>query len=168
MPFRNNFFETIVSFETIEHLIRYERFLNEVKRVLMRRGYFIVSTPNKKLTSSRKGRQRNPFHAREFNAQEFSQLLSAFFTDFQLYGQHYCTVKDWLFGIVQRYLSSIPFPSWLKGLGRLDRTLRRPKDQKSPRRETPRSGTDPSYRVKEFRDFYPILTPAFLIGVTKK
>jgi methionine biosynthesis protein MetW len=46
LPFPDNFFDTIVAVELIEHLADTDNFLNEVKRVLKRDGYLILATPN--------------------------------------------------------------------------------------------------------------------------
>ena len=47
LPFPDNSFDTIIAFEVIEHLKRYEHFLSECNRVLRDGGKFISSTPNK-------------------------------------------------------------------------------------------------------------------------
>ena len=49
MPFSDNFFDIVVSFETIEHLENHRQYLIECKRVLKRDGLFICSSPNKKI-----------------------------------------------------------------------------------------------------------------------
>lgn len=53
LPFTDSFFDTIVSFETIEHLDANGRslFLKELYRVLKPDGTLILSTPNRRITS---------------------------------------------------------------------------------------------------------------------
>ncbi len=46
LPFEDNQFDTVISFETIEHIVEYEQFLKEIKRVLKGDGTLIISTPN--------------------------------------------------------------------------------------------------------------------------
>lgn len=46
LPFKNNQFETILSFETIEHLPNPEIFVNELNRVLQSGGYLVLTMPN--------------------------------------------------------------------------------------------------------------------------
>lgn len=87
MPFCDKFFDVIVSFETIEHLERYEDFLKGCKRVLKDDGIFICSTPNGK---GRFG-YKNPWHIREFSTEELYELLAKHFGEIRLYGQHYLT-----------------------------------------------------------------------------
>lgn len=78
LPFREEAFDSVVSFETIEHLSNHKKFLQEVKRILRIKGRFVVSTPNKELLT--KGmRPANPFHVKELGADEFFKLLNIFF-----------------------------------------------------------------------------------------
>ena len=75
-------FDVIVCFEAIEHIREQERLLGEVKRLLKRDGFFIVSTPNKG-----EYEEGNPFHLKELSPDEFRQLLSRHFQHITLLGQ---------------------------------------------------------------------------------
>jgi 2-polyprenyl-3-methyl-5-hydroxy-6-metoxy-1,4-benzoquinol methylase len=86
LPFHGNQFELIVSFETIEHVPDYQRFLAEVKRVLRADGLFIVSTPNRSVYV--KG---NPFHTKEFALDEFEEALAHHFRYVRTFSQ-----DDWI------------------------------------------------------------------------
>ncbi|MCL0094970.1 class I SAM-dependent methyltransferase [Dehalococcoidia bacterium] len=90
MPFANNSFDVIVSFETIEHLERYEDFLKECNRVVKDDGTFICSTPNRKARFGYK----NPIHFKEFSTEELYELLVGYFGEVKLYGQSYLTKID--------------------------------------------------------------------------
>lgn len=46
LPFGENEFETILSFETLEHLPRPQKFINELYRLLKPDGYLVLTTPN--------------------------------------------------------------------------------------------------------------------------
>jgi ubiquinone/menaquinone biosynthesis C-methylase UbiE len=64
----------VISFETIEHLPNIDKYLEEISRVLKPGGEFIVSTPDRRLSSvlypfTRK--PSHPFHIKEFTYQEF-------------------------------------------------------------------------------------------------
>ena len=74
LPLQNAQFDVVVSFETIEHVPDYQRFLAEVKRVLRQDGLFIVSTPNRGIYV-----EGNPFHTKEFTFAEFEQALAGYF-----------------------------------------------------------------------------------------
>ena len=84
-PFRPNSFELVVAFEVIEHLEDYRAFLNECARVVTAQGLFIVSSPNKSYyAESRAKTGPNPFHAHEFEADEFVSELSRVFSNVRL------------------------------------------------------------------------------------
>lgn len=78
-------FDTVVSFETIEHVPDAARFVAECARVLRPGGTFIVSTPNRELWSPRSPRPLQRYHVREFNLREFLAVLGPF--KVRLFGQ---------------------------------------------------------------------------------
>lgn len=73
LPFEDESFDCVVSFQVIEHIRRDKEFVSEVWRVLKPGGKFIVSTPNRPMSLT-----RNPWHVREYTAEEFRALLSIF------------------------------------------------------------------------------------------
>lgn len=73
LPFDDESFDCVVSFQVIEHIKRDRAFVGEVRRVLKPGGKFIVSTPNRPMSLT-----RNPWHVREYTAEEFSALLGDF------------------------------------------------------------------------------------------
>jgi len=88
LPLEDESVDVIVSFETIEHVseeVQIE-FLKEIRRVLKKDGYLIISTPNKTHYSD-KYNYRNPFHIKEFYYDEFRVFLSRWFSDVYLYNQ---------------------------------------------------------------------------------
>jgi SAM-dependent methyltransferase len=84
LPFDDENFDTVVSFETIEHLPRIPQYLGEVRRVLAPGGFFLVSTPRARRTTRR---PQNPHHVVEFSAGDFVALLSGHFGSVEVYGQ---------------------------------------------------------------------------------
>lgn len=88
LEYNDNFFDLVVSFETIEHTTSYKKMLSEFKRVLKPGGVLILSTPNAAITSPN-GKILNPYHTQEFQYDELKQLLTGSFTDFHIYGQRY-------------------------------------------------------------------------------
>ena len=84
LPFEDNWFDVVISFETIEHLKNYRQFVQEIKRVLKPGGKFILSTPNKRATKQLA--IKNPFHIKEFDLGELKQLLAGF-GKVKFYGQ---------------------------------------------------------------------------------
>lgn len=83
IPFKNNLFDVVVSFETIEHLKSAEEFVKEISRVLKKRGLLILSSPN----GLYKHVFENPFHYNELELGELKKLINGYFTNIRLYGQ---------------------------------------------------------------------------------
>lgn len=73
LPFEDESFDYVVSFQVIEHISNDKRFVEEVRRVLRPGGKFIVSTPNRPMSLT-----RNPWHVREYRPEQLRALLSAF------------------------------------------------------------------------------------------
>lgn len=77
----DNSFDTIVSFQVIEHIQKDELFLKEIHRVLKPGGNAILSTPNIKMTLS-----RNPWHIREYTADQLADLAAKYFSKVEMKG----------------------------------------------------------------------------------
>ena len=77
--------DVVVSFETLEHLVEQEAFLEEVRRVLRPNGLLIISTPDR---DNYTNPAPNPFHLRELTRSEFMNLLSDYFAHVTLLVQH--------------------------------------------------------------------------------
>lgn len=84
LTFSDQVFDTVCSFETIEHLSDAKAFLREITRVLKADGIFLVSTPCVKNSTQR---PENPFHIQEWSPQDFKILLSHYFESVELFGQ---------------------------------------------------------------------------------
>jgi 2-polyprenyl-3-methyl-5-hydroxy-6-metoxy-1,4-benzoquinol methylase len=83
LPFEDEAFDLVVSFETIEHVEDPERALDELARVLGPDGLMLISTPN-----ASQSLVENEFHVREFGHREFVTLLRERFSDVRLLFQH--------------------------------------------------------------------------------
>lgn len=79
-------FNVIISFEVIEHLRKPSCLLKLAKRVLKQNGVFLVSTINRAFSAYDNGRPSNPYHFREYFADEFERLLKKYFSSVTLYG----------------------------------------------------------------------------------
>lgn len=52
LPFKNEVFNAVVSFDVVEHIDKDKLFLSEVYRVLRKRGLFFLGTPNRNRLSN--------------------------------------------------------------------------------------------------------------------
>lgn len=86
LPFEDDRFDCIVSFETIEHLENQDGMLSEFRRVLKPFGFLLISSPDKAVYSDQQ-QFDNPHHARELYAEEFRDLLAAHFPARRMLGQ---------------------------------------------------------------------------------
>jgi SAM-dependent methyltransferase len=88
LPFGDGSIEVVVSFETIEHVLDAQALVSELRRVLIPGGRLVLSTPNRAFgPPQRHTLNPNPFHVREFTADELRELLAASFDAVQLFGQ---------------------------------------------------------------------------------
>jgi len=79
-------FDVVVSFETLEHIVEHEEFMQEIKRVLRSDGLLIISTPDKHIYSDITN-YKNEFHVRELYEQQFDQLLKEKFKHVEILWQ---------------------------------------------------------------------------------
>ena len=86
LPFDDASFDAVVSFETIEHIVEQNEFLDEIKRVLKPAGLLIMSSPNRAEYSDARG-YSNEFHVKELYRAELADLLGARFQHMRWYSQ---------------------------------------------------------------------------------
>ncbi len=77
----DNTYDSIVSFQVIEHIEDDFLFLKEIHRVLKPGGIALLTTPNRKMSLS-----RNPWHIREYLAEELSALAAKIFKQVEMKG----------------------------------------------------------------------------------
>lgn len=77
--------DTIVCFETIEHLKNPTNFLKKAESILKKNGRLIISTPISKVGYTRQS--NNKYHMQEWGIEEFSALISQQFQISDLYLQ---------------------------------------------------------------------------------
>ena len=75
LPLRSASVDVVVNFQVIEHLWDQPQFIVECARVLRTGGLLLMSTPNRITFSPGREAPVNPFHTREFNAAELTELL---------------------------------------------------------------------------------------------
>lgn len=77
-------FDVIVSFETIEHIPDYEKYVKNLFENLTNDGVLYISTPITKQTTASPA---NPFHVIEWSFQDFHNLFKKFFIIKEIYLQ---------------------------------------------------------------------------------
>jgi len=86
LPFDDGEFDSVVSFETLEHLEDQDGLLAEFRRVLKPEGFLLISSPDKAVYTD-KQQNRNEFHVRELYRGEFEALIRKHFPAARLWGQ---------------------------------------------------------------------------------
>ena len=76
-----NSFDTVISFQVIEHIRDDRLFLKEIHRVLKPGGTALITTPNRKMSLT-----RNPWHIREYLPDELKNLAASIFASVELKG----------------------------------------------------------------------------------
>lgn len=79
--FEDESFDSLVSFQVIEHIEDDDAFANEIARVLKKGGKAIITTPNRLMSLT-----RNPWHVREYTWQQLKSLLQKHFKEVELFG----------------------------------------------------------------------------------
>jgi len=83
LPFAARRFDTIVSFQVIEHLAESGAYLEEITRVLKPDGVLLLSTPNRSQSDG-----ENPYHLHEYEGDELEAVLGAHFGSVEMRGVH--------------------------------------------------------------------------------
>ena len=77
----DNTYDFVITFQVIEHIEDDHLFMKEIHRVLKPGGKAIVTTPNIKLSLT-----RNPWHIREYTADQLTALMKKYFDKVDLRG----------------------------------------------------------------------------------
>jgi SAM-dependent methyltransferase len=77
LPLPDSAVDVVVNFQVIEHLWDQGQFVAECSRVLRPGGVLLMSTPNRITFSPGRDTPINPFHTRELNASELTDLLTS-------------------------------------------------------------------------------------------
>lgn len=74
-------YDTVVSFQVIEHIKNDRLYLEEIYRLLKKGGRALITTPNIKMSLT-----RNPWHVREYKAAELANLCAEIFPKVEMKG----------------------------------------------------------------------------------
>ena len=81
LPYPDNSFDVITTFQFIEHIHKRYEFMKECIRVLKPGGKLYITTPNTKRSLA-----RNPFHIHEYTFDEMKAEISSLTNNFELLG----------------------------------------------------------------------------------
>ena len=76
LPYQNNFFDVIISFHVIEHLLNPHNYLEEIERTLKNSGVFIMVTPNWR--KQYRTFWRDPTHVHPYDKESIRRILKSY------------------------------------------------------------------------------------------
>ncbi len=111
LPFASSSFDTVVSFEVIEHIPDVPCYLAEIKRMIGSVGNAILSTPNRRMRLLPFQRPWNRFHRREYDDVRLERELGNVFTRVRMLG---ITATPPILEIEKRRVRQNPFIAYPK------------------------------------------------------
>jgi len=92
IDFLDNQFDIVSSFETLEHILEYDKALSEVLRVLKEDGLFVGSVPSEEYDDiCEKVYGKNPYHIQRFDFTTLKNALSKYFKFIDFYSNELMT-----------------------------------------------------------------------------
>jgi SAM-dependent methyltransferase len=86
IPFDDETFDVVISFQVIEHIQDDFSFVKEINRVLKKGGKLFLTTPNRLYRLKPNEKPRNPFHIREYAPLDLRELLKKVFNEAKVLG----------------------------------------------------------------------------------
>ncbi len=86
IPYSDDFFDVVVSFQVIEHIQDDLAYISEIHRVLKKGGLLILTTPNREYRLKKGQKPWNKFHVREYHPEELKELLKKKFSEIDIKG----------------------------------------------------------------------------------
>lgn len=84
LPFPDGSFDTVTSFQVIEHVEDVPGYLREVSRVLRPGGVFVCATPDRSTRLLKMQKPWNRWHVREFGLEDLKKVLSESFASVEM------------------------------------------------------------------------------------
>jgi SAM-dependent methyltransferase len=84
LPFPDETFDVVLSFQVIEHIRDTTTYLEEMNRVLKPGGQILISTPNRSVRLFPFQKSWNMWHVKEYSQNQLYILLKEYFTDVKI------------------------------------------------------------------------------------
>lgn len=84
LPFADNSFDTVLSFQVFEHVTDADHYLEEIRRVLAPGGRLILVTPDRSTRLLPLQRPWNRWHVKEYDAGSLASVMRVVFPDVQI------------------------------------------------------------------------------------
>lgn len=84
LDFPDNYFDAIISQDTVEHIHDDDKFISEIYRVLKLGGWAVLFTPHSKIHNDN---PKHKYHVREYSKETFDALLRRYFSKITYYGR---------------------------------------------------------------------------------
>ena len=86
LPFADEYFDVVTSFQVIEHVVDVGAYLAEIFRVMKPQGIAIFTTPNAAIRLDPGMKPWNEFHVREYRGAELASVLRSRFSEVTIHG----------------------------------------------------------------------------------
>lgn len=86
LPFKDNEFDVVISFQVMEHICQVDKYLSEIRRVLRGGGTLIIATPDRTSRLFPGQRPWNVYHVTEYSPEAFYSIVARKFPNVELYG----------------------------------------------------------------------------------
>lgn len=84
LPFADNSFDTVLSFQVFEHVTNVDHYLGEIRRVLAPGGTLILVTPDRSTRLLPLQRPWNRWHVKEYDADSLASIMRSAFPNVQV------------------------------------------------------------------------------------
>lgn len=86
LPFDDDSFDTVLSFQVFEHVVDTDRYLAEIRRVLVPGGRLVLATPDRSSRLLPGQRPWNRWHVHEYGRAELERVLRRHFDCVEMHG----------------------------------------------------------------------------------
>ena len=86
LPFSDRSFDTVLSFQVIEHIRDADRYLSEARRVLRPGGHLVLTTPDRRTRLLPMQRPWNRWHVTEYSERTLRRTLTPHFREVEVLG----------------------------------------------------------------------------------